>query len=346
MKQFRLKTEIPAGLTGVPNVFLDHYMPGANGEYVKVYLYLLRALGDPSRELSVTGLADALDHTEGDILRALKYWEKQKLLRLETSAAKELQGIYLLKIPMPDAVTEPLVPEQEAGPPEAAVPKKRSYTPDELSSFSSQAQCRQLLFVCEQYLNKTLSPSEVETLLYFYDQLHFSADLIEYLVEYCVSRRHKSLRYIESVAMAWHKEGYTSASEAKEHTTTYSKAYFSILKAFGITSRNPVDAEISYMNQWIREYGFSLELITEACGRTMAAIHQPSFEYADKILSTWKKENVSSLSEVKALDARHRSSKAGAEPPSSRKTMAPSRFHNFRERSYDFNELEKQLINH
>ena len=74
MKQFRLKTEIPAGLTGVPNVFLDHYMPGANGEYVKVYLYLLRALGDPSRELSVTGLADALDHTEGDILRALKYW--------------------------------------------------------------------------------------------------------------------------------------------------------------------------------------------------------------------------------------------------------------------------------
>ena len=100
------------------------------------------------------------------------------------------------------------------------------------------------------------------------------------------------------------------------------------------------------MNQWIREYGFSLELITEACGRTMAAIHQPSFEYADKILSTWKKENVSSLSEVKALDARHRSSKAGAEPPSSRKTMAPSRFHNFRERSYDFNELEKQLINH
>lgn len=205
---------------------------------------------------------------------------------------------------------------------------------------------QQLLFICEQYLGKTLSSTEVARICYFHDVLGFSADLIEYLVEYCVSRRHKSLRYIESVAMAWHKEGYTSASEAKEHTTTYSKAYFSILKAFGITSRNPVDAEISYMNQWIREYGFSLELITEACGRTMAAIHQPSFEYADKILSTWKKENVSSLSEVKALDARHRSSKAGAEPPSSRKTMAPSRFHNFRERSYDFNELEKQLINH
>ena len=39
MSQFILKTEIPAGMTGVPNLFLDYYMPAANGEYVKVYLY-------------------------------------------------------------------------------------------------------------------------------------------------------------------------------------------------------------------------------------------------------------------------------------------------------------------
>ena len=73
MSQFILKTEIPAGMTGVPNLFLDYYMPAANGEYVKVYLYLLRALHHTSRELSVSSLADALDHTESDILRALKY---------------------------------------------------------------------------------------------------------------------------------------------------------------------------------------------------------------------------------------------------------------------------------
>ncbi len=289
-------------------------------------------------ELSLTLIADRFDHTEGDILRALKYWEKMKLVKLEYSDADSLSGIRLLN--SGEAAGKAAVPEPAS--PKADAPASTS---QKIPPFSMEEQ-QQLLFICEQYLGKTLSSTEVARICYFHDVLGFSADLIEYLVEYCVSRRHKSLRYIESVAMAWHKEGYTSASEAKEHTTTYSKAYFSILKAFGITSRNPVDAEISYMNQWIREYGFSLELITEACGRTMAAIHQPSFEYADKILSTWKKENVSSLSEVKALDAKHRSSKAGAEPPSSRKTMAPSRFHNFRERSYDFNELEKQLINH
>ena len=303
------------------NVFLDEYMPAANGEYVKIYLYLLRCLSSDQAELSLTLIADRFDHTEGDILRALKYWEKMKLVKLEYSDADSLSGIRLLN--SGEAAGKAAVPEPAS--PKADAPASAS---QKIPPFSMEEQ-QQLLFICEQYLGKTLSSTEVARICYFHDVLGFSADLIEYLVEYCVSRRHKSLRYIESVAMAWHKEGYTSASEAKEHTTTYSKAYFSILKAFGI-----------------REYGLSLELITEACGRTMAAIHQPSFEYADKILSTWKKENVSSLSEVKALDARHRSSKAGAEPPSSRKTMAPSRFHNFRERSYDFNELEKQLINH
>ena len=338
MDGFILHGDSRADQALVSNVFLDEYMPAANGEYVKIYLYLLRCLSSDQAELSLTLIADRFDHTEGDILRALKYWEKMKLVKLEYSDADSLSGIRLLN--SGEAAGKAAVPEPAS--PKADAPASAS---QKIPPFSMEEQ-QQLLFICEQYLGKTLSSTEVARICYFHDVLGFSADLIEYLVEYCVSRRHKSLRYIESVAMAWHKEGYTSASEAKEHTTTYSKAYFSILKAFGITSRNPVDAEISYMNQWIREYGFSLELITEACGRTMAAIHQPSFEYADKILSTWKKENVSSLSEVKALDARHRSSKAGAEPPSSRKTMAPSRFHNFRERSYDFNELEKQLINH
>lgn len=55
----------------------------------------------------------------------------------------------------------------------------------------------QLLFIAEQYLGKTLSPSEISRILYFYQELHFSADLIEYLIEYCVSKGSKSIRYME-----------------------------------------------------------------------------------------------------------------------------------------------------
>lgn len=338
MEGFILYGDERAEHTLVSNLFLDEYMPAANGEYVKIYLFLLRCLASAHSELSLTLIADRFDHTEGDILRALKYWEKMKLIKLEYDGSKSLSGIRLLngsdrsgKTPVPQALT----PE-----PETPGPENMEITP------LSQEEQKQLLFICEQYLGKTLSSTEVSQIQYFHDTLGFNADLIEYLIEYCVSRKHKSLRYIESVALAWHKEGYTTVSEAKEHTTTYSKAYFSILKAFGITSRNPVEGEISCMNRWLKEYGFSLELITEACSRTMTAIHQPSFEYADKILITWKKENVSSPADLQALDARRQNAKSKAENASARKTTAPNRFHNFRERSYDFNELEKQLINH
>ena len=79
MSHFTLTTGASVGTTSISNIFLDEYMPGANGEYVKVYLYLLRSLGDSTRELSVIGLADVLDCTESDILRAFKYWEKASI---------------------------------------------------------------------------------------------------------------------------------------------------------------------------------------------------------------------------------------------------------------------------
>ena len=77
----RLHLQSDNGVTLVENVFIDQYMPGANGEYVKLYLYLLRCAGT-GRELSISSIADFFDHTEKDVRRALTYWEKLSLLKL------------------------------------------------------------------------------------------------------------------------------------------------------------------------------------------------------------------------------------------------------------------------
>ena len=213
----------------------------------------------------------------------------------------------------------------------------------------SPQEAQQLLFICEQYLGKTLSSKEVAQILDLHDTLGFSAELIEYLVEYCVSGGHRSIHYIEAAARGWHEAGIRTVSQARQQTTTYNRAYYKILKAFGISNRNPVDVEISYMNKWLKTYGFSLELITEACSRTMAAIHQPGFEYADKILSGWKKNQVTSLSDLEALDRNRKTASESArekgQASSSHRTASQNRFHNFKERDYDFEKLQKQLIN-
>ena len=251
-----------------------------------------------------------------------------------------LQGIYLCTIPDPVAkkseanATVSLRQEKEA-------PAPKSYSPEELNAFAQQSECRQLLFVCNQYLGKTLSPSEIETILYFYDQLHFSADLIEYLVEYCVCKGSKSIHYIRKVGLAWAEAGISTVGQAKERTTTYRRNTFAIMKAFGINDRNPVDPELSYIEKWLNTYDFTLDLVLEACRRTMERLHKPNFEYADRILTRWSDQKVHNMNDVLALDQEHQKKAARRAPASQARSTG---FTNFQQRDYDFDELEKQLL--
>ena len=85
--------------TILSNIFIDRFMPKANGEFVKVYIYLLRMLGRPEEAFGLSQMADSLFCTEGDILRALKYWEKQGLLSLSYTTGESVPtGIAFLPL--------------------------------------------------------------------------------------------------------------------------------------------------------------------------------------------------------------------------------------------------------
>lgn len=226
--------------------------------------------------------------------------------------------------------------------PDKAVP----LTADRVKELKQNEEIVQLLYIAEQYLGKTLSPSEVQKLLFFYDGLGFSADLIEYLLEYCVSRSHKSIRYMETVALAWAQEGISTVAEAKKTNARYSKDYYTILKALGITNRSPVETEVSLMDTWLKTYGFSMAVIQEACTRTVLQTGQASFQYADKILEGWKKKQVTTLEDIRALDAEHkkrRQEKKQARTPAP--AASANRVNNFQQREYNFDEYEKRLLN-
>lgn len=359
MSEFILQGDGDHGHTLVSNLFLDNYMPEANGEYVKIYLYLLRCLKSDTQELSIELIANKFENTESDVRRALKYWERMKLLKLQYDNAENLTGIQIVnepeakmaELPAADcAVTTRSKPQPTPSAPSAisadsASPTTPSGTLPKDPLTPDEAQ--QLLFICEQYLGKPLSSTEVSKILDLHDIFGFSPSLIEYLVEYSISGGHKSIHYIEATARAWHQAGCTTVTQAREQVTIYNRAYFKILKAFGIAGRNPVDAEIACMDKWLKDYGFSLEVISEACSRTMAAIHQPSFPYTDKILASWKKQGVKSLNDIQSADRNRSDRKSQTEPASTapKRPAAPNRFHNFQERDYDFKELEKQLIN-
>lgn len=84
-------------VTSIHNTFIEKYMLGANGSYVKVYLYLSKCIQAGEEDLSISSLADRMENTEKDIIRAFNYWEKKKLLKITRSEDKStIIGIDLL----------------------------------------------------------------------------------------------------------------------------------------------------------------------------------------------------------------------------------------------------------
>lgn len=350
MKNLTLHSELDSKNTVISNRFIEEFMPYANGEYVKIYLYLLYCM-NANENLSLSIIADRFDHTEKDVARALKYWEKMHLLKLEYDEKKSLTGICLSDIlSVEDNVTSDLQQPTVSKVSEAeAVAVKEPLTKDQVKDLQSREEIKQLLFIAEQYLGKTLSPTEITVIMEIYDSFHFSFDLMEYLIEYCVSKNHKSIHYIKSVASAWYEENIKTVTQAKKSTTLYTTNCFTVLKTFGITGRNPGDSEIAYINKWTNEYGFTLDIIIDACNRTIEATHQPSFKYADKILEDWKKKNVKHPSDIQALDEKHKTKAANTNAANSNvaknETVYQNKFNNFENTAYDFTLLEKELLN-
>lgn len=353
--------------TAVSNLFIDEYMKEANDAQLKVYLYLLRMM-NAHQSTSVSDIADKFNHTEKDIIRALKYWEKHQLLDLDFDENKILVGIHMRDlddmgrkgaagsvtsfVPLPASVSPVQMYEEKAAhasittlptapPDDSEVSfEKPIYSADQLREFKNRQDTAQLLFIAESYIGKPLTPSEMKTILYFTDVLHFSDDLIDYLLQYCVDRGKKDFKYIEKVAVNWAEEGITTPKQAQRAASRYDKNVYAIMNELG-KNGSPTTKELEYINRWMKEYGFTTDIIFEACQRTVMATDRHRFEYAEGILNSWKNQNVHHKSDIRKIDElyqQHRKTTSAAASKAS-----GNRFNQFTQNKYDFSALEQEL---
>lgn len=370
MGQFTIYREDVPGVTLLSNSFIDNYMKDANDAQLKIYLYLLRKLG-AGQAASVSEIADFFNHTEREVLRSLKYWEKLKLLAIEYDESKNVSGIRFLKgtdepvVAAPAVVSVPVVTatpvvaaavaekaeeasvqKAEEVPAEKTDPyKKPSYSADQLSAFKNKENIRQLFFIAESYMGRQLSVSDMKSILYLSDCLHFSDDLIDYLLQYCVDRGKKDFKYIEAVALNWAQSGVTTPKQAEKFAAKYDKSVYTIMKELG-KNNAPTKKELEYIIRWTKEYGFSQDIIAIACERTVLATDSHRFEYAEGILSNWKKEDVHHKSDIQRIDAQYQKSRQSrsTSSASSSSQVSSNRFNQFAQRSYDYDELEARLL--
>lgn len=381
MTAINISSDIATSFTTVSDIFIDQYMPKANGEFVKVYLYLLRATGSGAGIATISEIADHFSNTEADIVRALNYWASEGILQVQTGADGQITGINLCSLAVSgmqnnmqsnldnntaqnisgadSQVQDSVVEKLKNQATDKAAPSQKEYTLDEIKEFRKNPDISELFFIIETYLKHTLSSTDTNMVLYWLDELHFSTDLVEYLVEYCITKGHSSLRYMNKVALGWADAGIKSVDQAKDDAAAHSQIYYSVMKALGITGRNLVDSEVSLINKWVGEYGFDMELVKAACSKTISAIQKPSFEYTDSILTNWRKKDVHTLKDVEVLDANFaKANKAtgsgssqganaanGFSKPKSNNSNSKNKFNNFNQRNNDYDKLEKLFLN-
>lgn len=371
MSSLILSTESSEGYTSVSNIFISEYVPGANGEFVKVYLYLLHLMSLRSNNISISLLADTFNQTEADIMRALRYWDSLDVISLSFNGpGNGLSNIVLRDIKhtgqAANAMADPIAAESasvnstssyqtetvRAAKPDikqteviyTAEPSKVSYSKEQLNGFLANDNFSMLLFVIEQYMGRPLSTKETNSIVYFYDGLKLSTDLIEYLFEYCVEHNKKSINYIEKVALSWASKNIHTIAEAKEETSNHTDYVYQIMKAFGLSNREPAQHEKAMIAKWADTYCFDTDMIIEACNRTIKAIHQPSFEYADTILANWKNSNISSLEDVKKADAAYAAGNNIKPKQTASSKPANNRFNNFQQRDKKSDDWYNSLL--
>ncbi len=341
MDTIRIRSCAAQDVTVISNHFLDRFLPCANGDFIKVYLSLLRAAGRQTEIFSLCMIADYLNCTENDVLRAIRYFEKEGALTVMLGEDGEITEIDF------PAGSDSAEPPRAAQP---AVSKSSEVTGERMKELGEQDDIRELLFIAQQYIGKPLSRSETQKLCFFYDGLRFSPDLIDYLIDYCVSRGHTSFHYIEKVALSWKDQGITTVHEARMAAGSYHREYYDILKALGINNHHPVEAETNIMKKWLEKYGFSMDLITEACTRTILNAAKPTLNYTDGILSKWYAKGVQTIEDVKRLDEEHAGAASASSGPAGKAKRkgqsgsAANSFTDFGQREYDYASLETALL--
>lgn len=304
--------------------FVDYYMPKARGEYVKVYITLLRYTQMGEDGVTTTFLAEILGLLETDVLKALAYWDEVGLLSMRTIDA---YGNVSIEIKESQSLLRP-----EAKPPEKTSAKDLS-SKEELPSQGNRSP---LLDEISQLMGRPLSSSDAEKFLYFKEKYHFPEEVIILLVQHCVSKGKTNMRYIETVAISWDSQGIKTQDLAQQNIRKHEDKwmnYRKVLSYLGINDKDVPKPQEDLLEKWFYTYGFTTDMILKACDIGYNTLGKVEMGYINGILRSWLKDEIKTLED---LEKHERKPRKTAQKKTQKK--------DFTEREYDYDDLERKLL--
>ncbi|MCI5846147.1 MAG: DnaD domain protein [Clostridiales bacterium] len=247
--------------TAVSNAFLCEFMPAAPDLYVKVYLYGLMYAhsGLSDQEGMLADLAQALAMPMTDVEKALRYWER---CRLVERTRKEPPGYRFL------SVQQMFLLKQQS-------PQDNAYESFAQAVYAAFGDRRKL------HGGETVLAYE------WVEDLRLPAEVVLMLIQHMINTRgiQFSFQAAQKVAVDMAQldvrtveaaEGYFARSEAARQGAR------TVLRRLGGKGREPSDDEMDLYVKWTGPWGFEPKAVLAACAETPKG--SPTFGYLDGIL--------------------------------------------------------------
>lgn len=265
--------------TSIPDVFFTEYLSQANGDFVKVYLYLY-FISKYNKDIKINDLAKKLDLRLPVIQDAIKYWEDQGLLIRKNQGfiVANIQEIEINKIYKPKVTisAEDLKKKDES--------KYRASAIDTINN---------------EFFQGVMSPSWFADISLWFKKYDFDEEVMIALFRYCFNQSALHRNYITTVADAWHKNGVKTFADLDEYSQKREKVNqiaTSIKKKLRL-SRNLTEYEMAYVEKWVINYKYDIEIIEIALKKSSSKANI-NFEYIDKLLTDWNEHKFTSASKI------------------------------------------------
>lgn len=295
--------------TEISDVFFTEYLSQASGDFIKVYLYI-QFLSKYGKDVKLNDLAKKLSLPFKTIQEALKYWEDSEVIVKKSTGyiVNNLQEIELHKLYKP----------------------KLSSRVDIENSSKNQYRAKAIEDINTTFFQGVMSPSWYNDIDLWFKKYGFDEQVMIALFRYCFERSALHRNYIQTVADAWYKSNIKTWSdldlyyEKQEKLNVIKK---SISKKLGL-SRSLTQYEEAYIEKWIVDFGFSLEVIDIALKKTTSKTN-PSFDYIDKLLTDWNDRGLKTVSDVQTFLQNMKKKQTDI------KNLEKKSYNNYEQRQYD-----------
>lgn len=286
------KLQMDFGDTPIENIFLNDYMPQADGDFVKVYLagyQMAKQTLDETAEVDHADIARRLSLLESDVLKAWDYWEEQGIIEKLIEAEEGRYGVRFLNLK--ELYTKNIY---------APKTKKKETGGDFFQSLENPA-IANLFSQASYYMRRDIPYQKKMDIAQWIKDYNMPPDLIIEAFRYGTERKGKrSIPYIEGIVRNWADENVRTPEALEENFRRRDETYYRysrLLQLMGLGHKGYIEEDVLRVDGWLHSWGFSMEMLEEAAKRT-AQSKNPNWNYMEKILISWKSKDIMRLEDL------------------------------------------------